>query len=89
VLYVDPRQPPINPPKAAATVNRNRQRDGGGPLRRIEADTPQVGIDAELCVRDGSPLTALLRCAEEPKVDAIVIGDDCSIRGEPTPAHLR
>jgi nucleotide-binding universal stress UspA family protein len=75
VLYAKPTAAaPINAPEMAAAVNQNHDEFAADLLKQIEANAPRFGIDVELVVRDGSPYTALLRLAEERKVDAIVIG---------------
>lgn len=75
VLYAKPTPTAaINAPGTAAVVSQNHDQIAADLREQIEANAPRVGIDAELVVRDGSPYTALLRLAEERKVDAIVIG---------------
>jgi nucleotide-binding universal stress UspA family protein len=75
VLYAKPAPvTAINAPGTAAAVIQNHDEIAADLLAQIKANAPRVGIDVELVVRDGSPYTALLRLAEERKVDAIVVG---------------
>jgi nucleotide-binding universal stress UspA family protein len=75
VLYVKSASPAsIAAPEATAAMNQNHDQIAAELLGQIEQNAPRLGIDVELVVREGSPYGALLRLAEERRVDAIVVG---------------